>query len=272
VSRNFELLQDASFQLDAFAPDVPERHVPDGVPPIAEITDEPKHVDDFKPAEPKPPKKAAEPDPVRPDPGKKVPEPGPAKNFTKETHQGVKEPRQDSSSRLIQSLFFSSTQSAPQFIVFAGVDSPRSCSWICVQEAESLARRKGVRVALVGASEVPDSTFLHASHSLHASRPGKTKSPGQLHMLSFALTLQNSHDLRRKIDQLRRQFDYVFLDCPPVLHHRDAAVFGQLADGVVLVLDVNGTSRQNAIQATQHLRSSSVKILGAILNTKTFPA
>jgi Mrp family chromosome partitioning ATPase len=53
--------------------------------------------------------------------------------------------------------------------------------------------------------------------------------------------------------------------------YADAIALGQLSDGIVLVLEAESTRREAALIAVEHLRSSNVPILGAVLNKRTFP-
>jgi Mrp family chromosome partitioning ATPase len=53
--------------------------------------------------------------------------------------------------------------------------------------------------------------------------------------------------------------------------YADAIALGQVADGVVLILEANATRRESAMKVADHLRSMHVKLLGAVLNKRTFP-
>jgi Mrp family chromosome partitioning ATPase len=71
--------------------------------------------------------------------------------------------------------------------------------------------------------------------------------------------------------ELRREFDFVIVDAPPLTRCADAIALGQLSDGVVLVLEANSTRRETALAAAESLRSSGIQIIGAVLNKRTFP-
>jgi polysaccharide biosynthesis transport protein len=76
----------------------------------------------------------------------------------------------------------------------------------------------------------------------------------------------HSPRLRSVIDRLRREFDIVLIDSPPVLHISDARVFGALADGVLLVFRARKTTRESAMAVYDCLIQDGVRILGTILN------
>jgi len=71
--------------------------------------------------------------------------------------------------------------------------------------------------------------------------------------------------------ELRTAFDYVLIDAPPVSPYTDASLLGQLADGVVLVLEANSTRRETAREAKQSLEAANSRVLAAVLNKRTFP-
>ena len=68
------------------------------------------------------------------------------------------------------------------------------------------------------------------------------------------------------ISQVRREFDVVLLDSPPLLSASDALVISRLADGVVFVVDAQRTSRVVAQKALSKLKEMDVNIIGGILN------
>ena len=59
--------------------------------------------------------------------------------------------------------------------------------------------------------------------------------------------------------------------CSSDLPYSDALAFGQLTDGFILVVEANATRREAALQVAENLRAANVRILGAVLNQRTFP-
>jgi len=70
---------------------------------------------------------------------------------------------------------------------------------------------------------------------------------------------------------LRAEFDYVLLDVAAVTEANDATLLGCGADGIVLVLKANTSRRESARKVTQDLQAAKVRVLGAVLNQRTFP-
>jgi Mrp family chromosome partitioning ATPase len=63
----------------------------------------------------------------------------------------------------------------------------------------------------------------------------------------------------------------VLIDSPPLKTYSDGIALAQVADGLVLVLEANSTRREAAAKVAENLRAAQIKILGAVLNKRTFP-
>jgi Mrp family chromosome partitioning ATPase len=85
------------------------------------------------------------------------------------------------------------------------------------------------------------------------------------------MVLLNSDRMKERFSEIRREFDYVVVNAPPLGAFADAMVLGRLVDGVVLVLEANTTRREAALRITEGLRATNIPVLGAVLNNRTFP-
>jgi capsular exopolysaccharide synthesis family protein len=74
--------------------------------------------------------------------------------------------------------------------------------------------------------------------------------------------------MKKLIQLAEEQFDIILIDSPPVLAVTDAQILSNLADGIVLVTKSGQTEYDMAIKATELLKNSKAKLLGAILNHK----
>lgn len=68
------------------------------------------------------------------------------------------------------------------------------------------------------------------------------------------------------VGSLKKVFDYIIIDCPPLGAVIDAAVIAQHADGAVIVIENNRISYKTAQKVKSQLEKSGCKILGAVLN------
>jgi capsular exopolysaccharide synthesis family protein len=83
---------------------------------------------------------------------------------------------------------------------------------------------------------------------------------------SAAATLLHSPNLAALFARLRKSFDMVLIDTPPMLQMPDARVIGRLADGVILVTRTGVTTRDAAVAARHRFNEDNTRVLGAILN------
>lgn len=68
------------------------------------------------------------------------------------------------------------------------------------------------------------------------------------------------------LDYVRRNYDYVLFDCPPVMAVSEAAILGSLCDTVIYVVWAGRTSRKLCAMALQMLRERGADVLGCALN------
>jgi Mrp family chromosome partitioning ATPase len=72
--------------------------------------------------------------------------------------------------------------------------------------------------------------------------------------------------MKHLLRQLADEYDYVFLDTPPVLPVSDPLVLAPLVDGVILVVQLGRTTRDRVERATKALNRVNATILGAVPN------
>jgi len=65
---------------------------------------------------------------------------------------------------------------------------------------------------------------------------------------------------------LKEEFEIVLIDSPPVFQVPDARVLGRMADGVILVVRADHTTREAALAAFRSLSDVQCRVLGTILN------
>jgi Mrp family chromosome partitioning ATPase len=189
---------------------------------------------------------------------------------------------------LVERVFLLPTSEVPRVVVFCGVGQSDGAGGICARAGQILADQTGSPVCVV------EGDFR--SPSLHQYL-GVENSPGLTDALlesgpiqdfvqcvaqsnlwvlpggSRARELQTpwkSDRLRSRIAELRRQFSYVLVYSPQASQHVGGMLLGQIADGVILILESMVTRREAARTAKENLTAANVKILGAVLNNHTF--
>lgn len=68
------------------------------------------------------------------------------------------------------------------------------------------------------------------------------------------------------LEEMKKHYDYVIVDTPPVNPVIDGALISQKCDGTVLVVESGETERVQAIRAKRQLEYAGIKILGVVLN------
>jgi polysaccharide biosynthesis transport protein len=69
------------------------------------------------------------------------------------------------------------------------------------------------------------------------------------------------------LERLRKEFDMIMIDAPPMIHLADARVLGRIADGVILVVRAGQTTTESALFARQRFAEDGTRILGTVLNS-----
>jgi Mrp family chromosome partitioning ATPase len=194
----------------------------------------------------------------------------------------------EESLRLVQRTFLQG-QGAARTVVFAGVDHGNGCSRLCVRIAETLASNVTGSICLVDANLRTPSLPRLFGVSNHYGLTDSLLQPGPIR--SFTKPLRNqklwllscgsiaadsprlldSDLLQKRLVELREEFDYVLIDAPPLARYGDAIALGKLTDGLVMILEANSTRREVALAVSENLRAAGIKILGAVLNKRTFP-
>jgi len=70
--------------------------------------------------------------------------------------------------------------------------------------------------------------------------------------------------------ELRTLFKYIVVSCPLFLE-RVPALQSFAADGTVLIVEANTTRRQTVREVIDELQISGARVLGVVLNNRTFP-
>jgi Mrp family chromosome partitioning ATPase len=190
--------------------------------------------------------------------------------------------------KLVQRLFFQGGHArGPRIVCFSGIARDDRSSWICARAAEYLASQGSSSVCLVDANF--RSPQLHTHYDIKNRNGLATALTTESSIQTFATSLPlknlwlmpsgsprqgfdlNVERCRTRFAELREEFDYILLSAPPLARESEATLLGQLADGIVLIVEANQTRRDYIRQAKEQLEAAQVKILGAVLDQRRFP-
>lgn len=68
------------------------------------------------------------------------------------------------------------------------------------------------------------------------------------------------------LENLKREYDYIIIDTPPLGLVIDAAEIAAFCDGAIMIISNGKISRSNASQVKNQLEKSGCRLLGAVLN------
>lgn len=73
-----------------------------------------------------------------------------------------------------------------------------------------------------------------------------------------------SDKFKSLIAELKEKYDYVFLDCAPVLQISDYIHISKVSDGVLFIVAYASTTKKQVMEAVKELRKNGANILGSI--------
>lgn len=129
-----------------------------------------------------------------------------------------------------------------------------------VSDLFGLEQAVGLTNVLVGQISVSDAIQTWGSEGPDVLTSGGLP-PNPSEMLGASAMSQLIHDLRRS-------YDKIIIDAPPVLPVADAIVAAALADGVVFVVRHGKTHRNSVAMAARALHAVNARIVGTVLNMR----
>ena len=201
---------------------------------------------------------------------------------------GRKEPPDAEISKLVQRLFPQAGKgSGPKVVSFSGIARDDRSSWICSRAGEALAEQADASVCIVEANLWSPQLHVHlaAANQNGLAQALTSKDP----IRNFAAPLfgenlwlipsgvvkpgfyPSKERYRERFAELRESFDYVLLSAPALNRETEATFLGQMADGMVLIVEANQSRRETVRRAKEQLEGAHVRLLGAVLDQRTFP-
>ncbi|QDQ03412.1 CpsD/CapB family tyrosine-protein kinase [Lysinibacillus fusiformis] len=80
-----------------------------------------------------------------------------------------------------------------------------------------------------------------------------------------------SKTLDSVIEELKKEFDIIIFDAPPILSVTDAQILANKCDGTLLIVNSGAVENSSVIKAKASLESSKANILGVVLNNYKLP-
>lgn len=125
-----------------------------------------------------------------------------------------------------------------------------------VHKVINLENSKGIIDVLAGEDTFDNVVYHHESGVDFLVRGSKTS--------KVELTLE-SEKLKKFIEELRKVYDIIILDCPPAIAVTDASLISRFADGLVFVIAYNFTKKDVIKESIKRLKLAGANILGVVM-------
>ncbi|MSD83870.1 polysaccharide biosynthesis tyrosine autokinase [Lactobacillus curvatus] len=117
---------------------------------------------------------------------------------------------------------------------------------------------KGLSTALVGETTLLDSIQITDIENLSVMSSGPIPpNPNKL---------LGSKKMAKVLDDLKKQYQIIIIDTPPIRFVSDALELAPYTDGVIIVNKSGVTKKEDMFQVLEQLRMSRSPVIGAILN------
>jgi hypothetical protein len=180
---------------------------------------------------------------------------------------------------LVRRVFFASGTRPVKQVVFSAVEGHIDIAGICEQAALALASETRSQVALLDC-EREITGFVH-SDTHGGETVGIKSSSTQLAVNLWRVPKSGIGGCGEEpgtglhwlscLAELRNVFEYVVIPGPAAGVSSEAALLGQLTDGIILVLGAHSTRRATALKIKETLEGAQSRILGTVLSGRTFP-
>jgi hypothetical protein len=187
---------------------------------------------------------------------------------------------------LVSQVFLPGRPKPARQVVFSAVDFDTNVATICMQVAQVLSEQVSGSVCVMQ-SNFQERPARSIGEGFHGRAFGELKFASlrnSSRRLSDNLWLVppdifaaesgsgfSTQPLSVRVSELRLDFDYAVLCGPPVGKCAEGALLGHLCDGVVLVVDAHSTRRVAAQKAKEAIYAANARLLGVVLNGRTFP-
>jgi len=180
---------------------------------------------------------------------------------------------------LVRRVFFASRDRPVKQVVFCAAESHIDVANICDRVAQALAletrshvaiadRRQGIAEKAYSRPYSPGTPAIKSSSTQMAINLWRVPGIG---FGEYGKESGTGLDWLSHLAALRNEFEYAVINGPSAGTSSEAALLGQLADGIILVVRAHSTRKVTARQIKETLEGAQCRILGTVLSARTFP-
>lgn len=179
---------------------------------------------------------------------------------------------------LVRRVFFNNEALSVKQVIFSSAGRNPHVADICDQVGQALSletsadiaivdcesgEKEGTRVRRYGGSAAIKAQSMQTAANLWRVPAFGVRECGQ--------GLKTGRYWLSWLAELRSEFEYSIIHGPAAGISSEAALLGELADGIILVVGANSTRRAIARNIKERLEASRSRILGTVLSERTFP-
>ncbi|MFZ0758445.1 MAG: hypothetical protein WAM69_00735 [Candidatus Sulfotelmatobacter sp.] len=180
---------------------------------------------------------------------------------------------------LVHRVFFAGGDRPVKQVVFSAAEPHTSVADICDQVGWALALETSAHIAIVDCKQ-------RMAETVRAHTGYKGSAAIKSWSTQIAINLWRVPELALRecgeesgtgrywlscLAELRNEFGYAVIHGPAAGISSEAALLGQLADGIILVVGARSTRKATARKIKQTLEAAQSRILGTVLSDRTFP-
>jgi len=179
---------------------------------------------------------------------------------------------------LVRRVFFANGAQAIKQVVFTAADPELDITNVCEEVVRGLSRETRADVALMeGGTAAAERIYGRDLHTTASSiKSLSTQVASNLWRVQRFGSIESGEDSGAMhwipcLAKLRTEFEYVVIQGQAAGSSSEAALVGQLTDGIVLVLGAHKTRQATALKVKETLEAADCRILGTVLTERRFP-
>lgn len=178
---------------------------------------------------------------------------------------------------LVRRVFFSTGARVAKHVVFSSAGTNPDLAGLCDQVGHALALETSADVAIVRCEPCKSEMQVVRYAGNVAIKSWSVRIGTNLWRVP-EFKVRESRDVPGTakfylscLAELRSEFEYAVIQGPAAGASSDAALLGELTDGIILVLGANHSRRATARKIKENLKAARSRILGTVLSERRFP-
>jgi hypothetical protein len=180
---------------------------------------------------------------------------------------------------LVRRVFFASPEREVKHVVFSAAEPEIDLANICDQVGRALALETQSHIAIVGREngikQIAEPPVMYVGATAIKSRSPQIGINlwwvPELGLSESSEGLGTGRYWLSCLAALRSEFEFAVIQGPIAGTSSEAALLGQLTDGIILVLGAQTTRKATARKIKEELQRGQSRILGTVLSDRSFP-